>query len=67
MTNPNVLAIRFPDSNEAIFFDGSRKNSISFIVDMFSNDVDSAWRSCDEVRLGCVIGLEGVKDGLVPF
>lgn len=67
MMNHDVLAFCPSDCNEAIFFDGCGKNSISFVVDMLSDDVDSAWRSCDEVRLCCVVGLEGVKDGLVSL
>lgn len=57
--NSDVLALRSFNRNKAIFFDGCRKNSISFVVDMLSDDVDSARRSCDEVWLRCVVSLEG--------
>ena len=40
------------DCNKTIFFDGRGKNAISFVVDVLSDDIDSARGSCDEIGFG---------------
>ena len=40
------------DCNKTIFFDGRGKNAISFVVDVLSDDIDSAGGSCDEIGFG---------------
>lgn len=63
MVDLNMFGLNGFGCNEAIFFDGRGENAVSFVVDVFSNDVDSSWGSGDEFWIGFVSCVEFLDQG----
>ena len=51
-------------SYQTIFFNCCWKDTISFIINMLSNNVDSSWSSSYEIRFRFIFECEGVENGL---
>jgi hypothetical protein len=54
------------NSNKAILFNGRGKDAVSFVIDVFANDVDSTRGSRNEIRFGVVSRCEFFNERLIP-
>ena len=66
MTDFDILGGIGGDSDECVFLDGSGKYSVSLIVDMLSDDIDSSGCSGDEVRFISIYFCERIDDRVEP-
>ena len=62
MVNFHNFRSCFSDSNETIFLNGGREDSVSFVVDMLANDIDPSWGPGDEFRSMTIYLVELVQE-----